>query len=129
MVRLLVSVGVYLLANAIGLLVAAAVLDDMSIDGAAFVTAVVIFTVVELVLQPVVRQVAFRHSRGLVGSSALVATLAGLVVTTVVSDGLSISGALTWVLATVIVWAAALVAGLVLPALLVKRAAAPARRR
>ncbi len=39
-----------------------------------------------------------------------------------VADGLRISGALTWVMATVIVWAAALVAGLLLPVLLVKRA-------
>ena len=58
----------------------------------------------------------------MLGSSALIATLIGLVVTVAVSDGLSISGALTWVLATVIVWAAALVAGLVLPAIFVKKA-------
>ena len=39
-----------------------------------------------------------------------------------VSDGLPISGALTWVLATVIVWVATLVAGMVLRALFVKKA-------
>jgi len=49
------------------------------------------------------------------------------VVTTLVSDGLSISGAVTWVLATVIVWAAALVAGLILPAIFVKKAVTNAR--
>jgi hypothetical protein len=35
---------------------------------------------------------------------------------------------LTWVLATVIVWAAALVAGLILPVFLVKRAATGSAR-
>jgi putative membrane protein len=40
-----------------------------------------------------------------------------------VSDGLTIDGALTWVLATVIVWAASLLAGLILPVFLLKRAA------
>lgn len=122
MIRLLISAVLYLVANAVGLLVANALLDDVSIDGAAFVVAVVIFTVVEVVVQPLITQIAMRHSRALLGSSALIATLVGLVVTTLVSDGLSISGALTWVLATVIVWAAALVAGLILPAILVKKA-------
>ena len=127
MIRLVVSAALYLVANAVGLLVANALLDDVSIDGAAFLLAVVIFTVVEVVVQPLVTQVAMRHSRALLGSSALIATLIGLVVTTVVSDGLSISGVVAWVLATVIVWAAALVAGLVLPAIFVKKAVVNAR--
>jgi uncharacterized membrane protein YvlD (DUF360 family) len=126
-IRLVVSAALYLVANAVGLLVANALLDDVSIDGAAFLLAVVIFTVVEVVVQPLVTQVAMRHSRALLGSSALIATLIGLVVTTVVSDGLSISGVVAWVLATVIVWAAALVAGLVLPAIFVKKAVVNAR--
>ena len=127
MIRLLISGVIYLVANAVGLLVANAVLDDVSIEGASFLLAVVIFTVVEVVIQPLVTQIAMRHSRALLGSSALIATLIGLVVTTLVSDGLSISGALTWVLATVIVWAAALVAGLILPAIFVKDAVAKNR--
>ena len=129
MIRMLISAVVYLVANAVGLLVADALLDDVSIDGAAFVLAVIIFTIVEVVIQPLVTQIAMRHSRALLGSSALIATLVGLVVTTVVSDGLSISGALTWALATVIVWAAALVAGLILPAIFVKKAVAGGRDR
>lgn len=125
---MLISAAIFLVANAVGLLVANWLLDDVRIDGAAFVLAVVIFTVVEVVIQPLITQIAVRHSRALMGSSALVATFVGLVFTTLVSDGLSISGALTWVLATVIVWAAALVAGMILPALFLKQAATGARR-
>jgi putative membrane protein len=121
-VRLLVSGVIYLVANAVGLLVAAWVLDDMSIDGAAFVIAVVIFTAVEVVARPLFTQLALKNVGGLVGSTALVATLVGLIVTDWVSDGLTIDGAMAWVLATVIVWAASLIAGLILPVLLVKRA-------
>ena len=127
MIRLLVSAVIYLVANAIALLIANAVLDDVTIDGGAFVLAVVIFTVVEVVIQPLITQIGVRHSRAILGSSALIATFVGLVVTTLVSDGLSISGAMTWLLATVIVWAGALVAGLILPALFVKKAAADRR--
>ncbi|MGH9210051.1 MAG: phage holin family protein [Acidimicrobiales bacterium] len=121
--RLLLTAVIYLVANAAGLLVAAAVLEDMSVGGAAFVTAVVIFTVVEVVAQPLITQVAIKKANALVGSSALIATLVGLVITAWQSDGLTIDGALTWVLATVIVWAAALIAALVLPVVLLKRAA------
>lgn len=129
MIRLLISAALYLVANAIGLLVANALLDDVSIEAAAFVIAVVIFTAVEVVIQPLITQIAMRHSRALLGSSALIATLIGLVVTTLVTDGMSIDGAVTWVLATVTVWAAALVAGLILPAIFVKTAVTNARQR
>jgi len=129
LIRLLISAALYLVANAIGLLVANALLDDVSIEAAAFVIAVVIFTAVEVVIQPLITQIAMRHSRALLGSSALIATLIGLVVTTLVTDGMSIDGAVTWVLATVTVWAAALVAGLILPAIFVKTAVTNARQR
>ena len=122
-VRLFISGAIYMVANAIGLIVAAAVLDDMSIDGPAFITEVVVFTAVEVVIQPLVTQIAIKNVGALVGSSALIATLVALIVTERVSDGLTIDGALTWVLATVIVWAASLLAGLILPVLLLKRAA------
>ena len=114
MIRLLVSAVIYLVANAIGLLVANAVLDDMSVDGSALV-------------QPLITQIDIKNANALVGSSALIATLIGLIVTVAVSDGLHISGLVTWVLATVIVWAAALLAGFILPAIFVKRAAGRAR--
>jgi Flp pilus assembly protein TadB len=48
-------------------------------------------------------------------------------VTALVSDGLQITGLSTWVLATIIVWLAALIAGLILPLILVKRAVSDRR--
>jgi len=127
MIRLLVSAVIYLVANAIGLLVANALLDDMSVDGSAFVIAVLIFTGVEVLVQPLITQIAVKNVNALVGSSALIATLIGLIVTVAVSDGLDISGLSTWVLATIIVWAAALLAGFILRAIFVKRAVGGAR--
>ena len=127
MIRLLVSAVVYLVANAIGLLVANALLDDMSVDGSAFLIALLIFTAVEVLVQPLITQIAVKNVNALVGSSALIATLIGLIVTVAVSDGLHISGLVTWVLATVIVWAAALLAGFILRAIFVKRMVGGAR--
>ena len=40
---------------------------------------------------------------------------------------MSISGTVTWLLATVIVWAAALIAGLILPAVFLKKKVATTR--
>src|SRR5262245_18395232 len=128
MFRLLVSGVIYLVANAIGQLVGNALLDDMSVDGSSLVMAVLIFTGVEVLVQPLITQIAVKNANALVGSSALSAKLIGLIVTVAVSDGLGISGLVTWVLATVIVWAAALLAGFILPAIFAKRAAAQARR-
>lgn len=122
MIRFLLRTVLALLGNALGLWVASLVLgDDMNITGAAFVLAVVIFTVLTAVLQPLITKIAMQNAPALQGSSALVTTFIGLVLTVWISDGLSIDGALTWVLATVIVWLGALLAGVVLPMFLFKK--------
>jgi putative membrane protein len=121
MIRLIIGFGIQLLANALGLIVAASVLDDMTLSGAAFVIAVVIFTVVYMLAQPFLTQLAMTKASALRGGVALIATLVGLIVTTLVSDGLSISGAETWIAATVIVWIVSLIGVLVLPAVLIKK--------
>jgi len=126
-IRLLISAGIRLLANTIGLLVATAVLDGMTIDAASFVMAVLIFTVVEVVFEPMLRQMAMKSAQALMGSVSLIITFVGLLVTALVSDGLQITGLSTWVLATIIVWLAALIAGLILPLILVKRAVSERR--
>ena len=120
---MLTRIGIHLLANAVGLIVAAWVLEGMTITGPAFVIAVVIFTAVEVVTDPLVTRVATRSVPALRGGVALVTTFLGLLITTWLSSGLQISGVSTWLLATLIVWLAALIAALVLPVFLVKNVA------
>jgi putative membrane protein len=121
MIRLLLSTLMHLAANAVGLLVAAVLLEGVSVSGSAFVIAVVIFTVVEVLLGPLIRQVAVTKANALLGGTALVVTLLGLLVTSVISDGLRIEGLSTWALATLIVWLASLLATILLPLVLVKK--------
>lgn len=123
MIRLLIATGIQILANALGLLAAAVALEDVEVSGAAFVVAVLIFTAVYAVAQPFFTQMALTRVPALRGGVALVATLTGLVITAAVSDGLSISGLSTWFVATLIVWVVSLVGVLLLPLVLVKRAA------
>jgi uncharacterized membrane protein YvlD (DUF360 family) len=120
-IRLIVRTIVALAANAVGLLVAAAVLDDMHLDAGGFVVAVVIFTIVFALLQPFLVVQLRRAGPAALGGVALIATLISLIITDLVSDGFSIDGAVTWLLAAVIVWAAALIAAFVLPFLGLKR--------
>ena len=121
MVRFALSILVQLIANAVGLIVAANVLDDMSLEAGGLALAVLVFTGVNVLVLPLVQKTALTKSSALMGSTALVAALIALIVTTVVTDEMRIDGFATWLLATVIVWAAALLAALLLPVLVFKR--------
>ena len=114
MVRTLIKVGLTIAGNAIGLLVAAALLDDVKLSGAAFILAVIIFTVAELILEPFIEKMVTEHAERLRIFTSLVTTFLALLVTDLLSDGLSIEGAGTWLLATVIVWLGTLLAGVIL---------------
>ena len=103
MIRFLVRTLIAVVANAVGLLVAAALLDGMDVNAGSFVLAVIIFTVAFALMQPfLVSQIRRDNS-------------AALIVTDLVSDGFSIDGVGTWIAATVIVWLAALLAAFILP--------------
>ncbi|MEI8051885.1 MAG: phage holin family protein [Actinomycetes bacterium] len=121
MLRLLASALVRLVANAVGLVIAALVLDGVSITGLSFLIAVGVFSAIQVVTAPLLRDIALRRVPALMGSVALVTTFIGLVATSLLTSGLSISGVTSWVLATIIVWLVSLVAVLVLPLLIFRR--------
>jgi putative membrane protein len=108
MTQLGIRVILALVANAVALLVAAAVLDGVEIGAGSFVVAVLIFSIASLALKPIISGIVSRRARPLLGAVALLTTFAVLVVTDLLSDGLSIEGVLDWILATVIVWLATL---------------------
>jgi uncharacterized membrane protein YvlD (DUF360 family) len=112
-----------LAANAVGLIVANLVLDGVDLDAGGFIVAVVIFTVAMALLTPFLASTFRRQgsNAALMGGVALIATLASLIVTDLVSDGLSIEGVGTWLAAAVIVWAASLLAAFILPFLGLKK--------
>jgi putative membrane protein len=127
--RLVAVTVLALIGNAIGIIAAAAILDDVTLTGAAFVIDVAVFTLTFVIIQPLIIKTTLQHSSTLAGGSALVATLIGLIVSDLVSDGLSISGATTWVLATLIVWIAAVLAGVLLPMIMFKKTLGRVRER
>ncbi len=120
MIRLLIRIGVALLGAAIGFIVAAVVLDDMTLDGAAFLLAIVIFVVLTAVLEPLIEKIGDEHVSLIATFSSLITTFLALLITELVSDGLNISGASTWVFATLIVWACTALATWILLRMFVK---------
>lgn len=125
MVRFLARTALSVLANAVGLFLASVILDGFEINGAAFVVAVLIYTAAEVILGPFVTSTAIKTTPALRGATALVTTSVALILTSLISDGISISGFGTWVAAIVIVWLFALLASLVLPLMLFKKVLAP----
>jgi uncharacterized membrane protein YvlD (DUF360 family) len=120
-VRLILTIVMTLIANAIALVLAAALLDDMTLDAQGFLVAVGIFTLISAIVQPMIRQAAVKRSPAILGSSALLVSLIALIGTAILSDGLQITGLTTWVLAAVAMWAAGLLATALLPILVFKR--------
>jgi hypothetical protein len=111
-----VRTGIALAGAAVGLLVASVVLDDVSVDAGSFLISVVIFAITFALMQPFLfSQFRRRNNTAALGGVALIATFVALLVTDVFTDGLDISGAVTWLGATVVVWVASLLAVFILP--------------
>ena len=120
MIRLLIRTGIALLGAAIGFIVAAAVLEGMELDGAAFVIAVIIFTVLTAVLEPLIEKIGDEHLSIISAASSLITTFLALLITELISDGLTIDGLDTWLFATLIVWACTALATWILLRMFVK---------
>ncbi len=119
--RLVLSVLLQLVANAIALVVAAAILENMTLDAGGFFIAVGVFTLISFIVSPMIRQAALRKSPAILGGSALIVSLLALIGTVILTDGMQIRGPGTWVLAAVVVWFAGVVATFLLPFVIFKR--------
>lgn len=119
MIRMLVRAVVFLVSAAVGLLVAAAVVDGVSVSTAGLLVAVVVFAVLQSVLAPFLAKVAARNAPAFLGGIGLVSTFVALLAASSLTDALTISGGVgTWMAATVVVWLATALATLALPVLL-----------
>lgn len=121
MLRFLAQTVLTIIGNAIGLIVASWLLSDFVINGFGFATSIIFFTIAQLVLAPFVLKMAIKYLPAIRGGIALVTTFIVLVLTTVFTDGLAITGVTTWVIAPLIVWACTVLAGVFLPMILFKK--------
>lgn len=128
MMRLVASICLELLANAIGLLFAFWILRPaFTIDWIGFIIVVAIFTAARFILAPLVMKLSMRYARMLIGGISLVTIFLSLLVTSLLTNNLVITGASTWILATLIVWVFGVAAMLLLPMVIFKKTLAAAR--
>jgi Mycobacterial 4 TMS phage holin, superfamily IV len=119
---------VFLVSAAVGLLVADAVLDDMTVEATGFVTVIVVFAVAQAILGPFIAMVVARNASAFLGGIGLVTTFIALLLAKTIGDALTIEGVGTWIAATVLVWLATAIATLLIPLILVKLGLEAARR-
>jgi len=130
MIRFLVRAVIFLASAAVGLLVANAVLEDMTIDSVtSFLWVVVVFAVLQSLFAPFLAKATAKNASALLGAVGLISTFLALLVSATVSDGLTIDGASTWLLASLIVWLVTMLATLLIPIILVKMGVEAARNR
>lgn len=103
--RLAIRFATSLVGIAVGVLLSSAVLSRFSIDAAAVVETTLLFWLVHLVVQLLALKVLVRQpSIALAGLLALASTIVALLIVNTIVSGLSIHGASTYVLATLIIW-------------------------
>jgi hypothetical protein len=117
----LLSTAVFLGSAAIGLLVASWLVPGVEVHLAGFIVAVVIFAAAQAILSPFFLKMASRYATAFIGGIGLVSTFVALLLSSVLTGGLTIRGIGTWIAATVVVWLATAVATLLLPMLILKK--------
>jgi len=107
MPRFLIGWLLGLAGNAIGLILAALILpeDQFSIElfSLSFFWAVLIFAILSALFTWIVLKFLIRNAGSIVALTGLISTFLALLITSLVSDGLSISG-WGWIWGTLIVW-------------------------
>lgn len=121
MVRLLIRTLIFLGSSALGLLAAQLILDGFKISVSGFVLTVVVFSVIQSVLAPFIAKMARRYASFLLGGIGLLAAFVGLVAASWLTDGLTITGLSTWILASLVVWLVTAIATVALPAIFLKK--------
>ncbi|GGR19526.1 phage holin family protein [Agromyces mediolanus] len=120
MVRFLIRLAISLVTAALGLLVASWVLPDFRLEWGGFLVAIIVFSVAQAILGPFVFNLARQYASAVLGGIGLVTTFLALLIASLFPGGIHIDGAVTWVLATLVVWIITALGGWLLPLIFLK---------
>ncbi len=115
MPRFVLSTAAHLIANAVGLILASLLLPGFAIGILGVIIVTLVFTVVSVVLLPIIRKISEKKLPELLGGISLIVTFVGLIVTELLVGDFTIGGVANLLAATLIVWLGALIAGVLLP--------------
>lgn len=119
MPKFVLSAAAHLIANAVGLMLANILLTGFSISILGIVIVTVVFTVVSMILLPIIRKISEKKAPQLLGGLSLIVIFAGLWITALLVDSFTIGGFTNHVAATLIVWIGAMIAGVLVPKYLI----------
>lgn len=123
MKNLLNGIGVQLGSSAVAIMLAALILPRFSLHLGGLVTAVVVFTVAQSVLERIVAKLATKYTPTLAGLASLVSTWLALVIASMFFGGISIHGFFTWIIAALVIWAITGLCAVLVPKYVLKSAA------
>lgn len=121
MTRFLIRIAISLGTVAVALLVCFWVLPDFDLSLSGFLTAVVVFTIAQAVLTPLIFNLARKHANAILGGVGLVSTFVALLIASLFPGGLHITGVATWILATLIIWIITALGTWLLPLIFLKK--------
>ncbi|MBV8347483.1 MAG: phage holin family protein [Mycolicibacterium sp.] len=117
MTRILLRTAALMASWAIGLLVAALVVPDVSVSVSGFIVAVALFSLAEAMLSVLILKLPRESATLLLGGTALVLTLVALILASVFTHGLTIRGTASWLATTILVWVVTTLVAILLPEL------------
>ena len=100
---------------AVGLLVAAWVVPDVSVTVVGFLVAVVVFSVGQALTSLVLLRLPHDYAALLLGGAGLALTVLALAVAAALTRGLSIDGFASWLTTTLVVWLVTTIGAVSLP--------------
>ncbi|MBO9413160.1 MULTISPECIES: hypothetical protein [Ruegeria] len=115
MTRRLKSILALLAGNAIGLLLAAILLPEFAIRPISFIVVVIVFTLIQWIAEPLILKLGAKRAPAIKGGIALIVTFVGLLLTDLITNGLTVGGISNLLASTLLVWLGALIASIVLP--------------
>ncbi len=121
MIRFLIRTAIFFASALIGLFVADLVLSKLTVDSKSYFFVAIIFALIQAIISPLMFKMVHKNASAFTGGVGLISTLIALIITSIISDGLSIHGLSTWILAALIVWLAGAIAAFVLPLIFAKR--------
>lgn len=121
MTRPLIRIAISLAVSALALGLSALLLPDFHLQATGFLVAVVVLTIAQAVLAPIVSKLTERFAAALMGGVGIISTLIALLLTAVVPGGITVTNPTTWLLAALVVWICTSLGGWLLVALILKR--------
>lgn len=121
MIRFLLHAAVNVVTAAVALLLAAWLIEGVTLDLGGVLIAVAVFTLAQAILAPFVFNLARKYASAVLGGIGLVSTLLALWVATLFPGGLEIAGATAWLLTPLLVWVVTALGTWILGALVINR--------